>query len=289
MNKVLLYLTSLTITFGLSTAAMAQGVSFELSGTAGVVSNQDGGSSIESNGGIDGESTRGTGSLSISTAYNFSNTITGVAALGFSAFADADDDLDVDDTTMETLDLTLRVLSTSGNLTYGGFIGAGSHNDNGDSDEDMTYEFIGAEVEVAASFGSYFAQVGYLDSADEYDEGTQDAPFINAGLNYRMFDDYNFVGTFGFAGGNKYGDEDSGNRVLSASVGIERMVGNLLVSAGYEITEISYKYDGDDTRYGDTFGTLSIGATFAFGGQANHGTPLPNFGNWVAFNANEVE
>lgn len=270
-----------------ATQAVAQDASFEFSGSVGSVTNQDGGSDIESNGGISGTDTRAAAGLGLSVAYGLVNEWTGVTALNLGGFSDADTTLDTDDTTRSTADLTVRALSNQGAYTLGGFAGFGTHNDNGDSNEIMTYGYIGAEIAGATSFGSYYAQIGYLDSADEYDEGTQEAPFINLGGSFDITTDYALTGSLGFAAGQKY-DDDYDNRIINAAIGVERAMGDILISVGYEATQVSYVYF-DDIRYGDTFGSFSIGATYAFGGSADHGSPLPSFGNWVAFNANEVE
>lgn len=271
------------------TAAAAQELSYQVSGSIGAWQNQNGGADIESNFGLAGTDTRTAAELDFSAAYGFASGYTAVAALGFGAFSDADEELNFDDSTKSTADLTLRVLRDAGAYTFGGFIGSGQHDDDGDSDEDMTYQFAGAEVATDLAFGELFAQVGYLDSTDEYDEGTQDAPFVNFGGSYGFSNGYAVLGSLGFAGGNKYGDEESNNRIINLTLGVERTFGDVAVNASYEATQISYKFDGDDERYGDTFGTLSIGATYAFGGAGDHGSKLPNFGNWVAFNANEIE
>jgi hypothetical protein len=268
-----------------STHATAQDSSFQISGSIGSLTNQDGGAGIESYNGIESAATRATAELGFSAAYGFGAGLTGVASLNFGGI---DDSVDDDDATLSTSDLTLRVLADRGAYTFGGFLGFGTHEDNGDSDEDMTYQYLGAEVAGDTSFGGYFVQVGYLDSADEYDEGTQDAPFVNVGGSYDITSDYSLTGSFGYAGGKKFGADGDDNRTLNASIGVERSVGNILVTAGYEFTQISFE-DSDGDRFGDTFGEFTIGATYAFGGEANHGTLLPSFGNWVAFNANEIE
>ena len=269
-----------------ATQVVAQDASFEFSGSIGSLTNQDGGNDIEGNSGIAGTDTRASATLGLSVAYGLANGWTGVTALNLGGFSDADDALDTDDTTRSTADLTVRALSDLGGYTLGGFAGFGTHNDNGDSDEIMTYGYIGAEIAGATSFGGYYAQIGYLDSADEYDEGTQEAPFINLGGSYNITADYTLTGSLGFAAGQKY-SSDYDNRIINAAIGVERTMGDVLVSVGYEATQISYLDAG--IRSGDTFGSFSIGATYAFGGSADHGSPLPSFGNWVAFNANEVE
>lgn len=259
--------------------------SYQITTEVGAWSNQDGGSGIESNGGIDGEDNRGAVGLNLSYANTLNNGMTVVAAIGYYGLTPANPDLDTDDATAYTADLTLRVLYDVNALTFGGFIGTGAHDDGGDSDESMTYRFIGAELSGDTSFGGYFAQIGYLDSADEYDEGTQDAPFIHVGGSYDFANGMTAYGTLGYATGKKYAEDD--NTIIDLALGVERPFGDVTGYAEWRRTEISY--DDSGTSYGDTFDTLSIGIVMEFGGDADHGSPLPPLGRWVAYNANEIE
>ncbi len=265
--------------------AFAQDSSVQITGAIGTWNNQDGGSDIFSNGGINGEDSRFSADIGLSFAASAGNGLTAVTALDLGYISPADDTLDTDDATKSTAGVTLRLLNDQGGFTYGGFIGGGMHNDYGDSDEVMTYGYIGAEIAAKTSFGSYYGQIGYLDSYDEYVEGTREAPFINVGGAFDISDNYSLTGSLGYAGGKKY-SSDLDNRIINLSVGVERAVGDYLVSVGYEATQISYE---DADRNGDTFGSFVVGATYAFGGTANHGSPLPNLANWVSYNANEIE
>ena len=282
MNKVFSITAAVLSCWGASAAA--EGLSFEATATIGSISNEDGGNEILSNSGIDDQYTRQTDGLNLSVAYGFGDGLTAVGMLDYGTISSPNDD--EEDATQSTRDLTLRLLADRAGVTFGGFIGAGNHGDYGDSYEPMTYSFAGAEISGDTSYGGYYAQVGYLDSTDEYDEGTQDAPFVNVGAYYDV-SAYTFSGSFGYAGGTKYGSLDT-NRILNANLGVARDFGDYELFANYDLLEISYEDPGND-RLGDTFGTFSLGVNFALGGAANHGSPLPSLGNWVAFNANEIE
>ena len=270
----------------LAGASLAQDQGYQLDFSLGTWSNLDGGSGIESNGGIDGTDDRLQGDISLSYARDM-GSFTGVAALHFGYITEADDSLDTDDATRGVLDLTLRALFDRGDVTYGGFIGYGKQDDYGDSDEDMTYAYIGAEFSRDVAWGSYYGQVGYFTGEDEYDEATQDAPFINLGANYGLANGIELYGALGYAGGKKYGDSDYPNRTVDLRLGARRDFGGF---TGYvEAQSIQISYDSSGTRYGDTFNSISVGMTMTFGSDVDHGTGLPEFGRWSAYNANEIE
>jgi len=87
--------------------AHAEGLSFGADLAIGQWSNSDGGSDIDSNGGINGEDDRFTGKLGLSAANDFGMFV-GQIDLNYQHLARASASLDDDDATMEMLDVTLR-------------------------------------------------------------------------------------------------------------------------------------------------------------------------------------
>lgn len=272
----------------LATAASAQDHSFQLDLSLGSWSNLDGGSGILSNGGINGVDDRIQSDITLSYARDFGN-FTGVIALHHGGISGADSSLNTDDATSEVYDLTARALVENGAMTYGGFIGVGGHDDYGDSDEVMTYNYIGAEFSNAMSWGGYFAQVGFIDSADEYWEGTQVAPFVNVGGHYDLANDYALFGAFAYGGGIKYGEAEYQNRIVDLTLGASRDFGQFDGYVALQSIQISYEDGPGGDYYGDTFNSVAFGITYEFGGDQNHGSRLPQIGRWVAYNANEIE
>jgi hypothetical protein len=206
--------------------------------------------------------------------------------LHYGRISETDDDLGDDDATSTLFDLTLRGLKSDGDMSYGVFIGAGVQDDYGDADERMTYRYLGVEFAHDQSWGDYYAQFGFVDGDDEYNESTSNAPFLNVGGRYNLENGYALTGALAIAGGVKYDDEYS-NRILDLSVGAERDFGNYVGFVKMQHMQIFY--DDDGFRYGDSFNTLSVGITMNFGGSSKHGSTLPELGRWVAYNANEVE
>jgi hypothetical protein len=138
------------------------------------------------------------------------------------------------------------------------------------------------------SFGSVFGQVGYVDSWDEYDEGTEQATFVRVGADYKLGADLTLTGALSMAKGHKWGDDKYGVDILGVELGIEKELGDNGISlyGSYEHTKVNVDYwDG----YGDEFGTLWVGLKMNLGGDTKRGSKLPNLGQWVAYNANEVE
>lgn len=268
--------------------ASAQNTSFQISGALGAWHNQYGGNGFDATRGIEGTYDRGTADLSFSVAAAMDNGLTTVATARFGYISPAEDgSVEDDDATKSTADLTLRLLTTRGDLTFGAFAGGGTQDDYGDSEVEMTYGYVGGEIAKTTAAGTVYAQIGYLDSDDEYNEGPADAPFLNIGGSYDIAENVALTGAFGYARGDKIYLSDN-NELLSLTVGVERKFGDYTVRLDYEATQISFESAGGET-FGDTFGTLSVGASYHFGGTAQHGSPLPDLARWISYNANEVE
>ena len=284
------FLLSAATVAALSAAAHAEGLSYGADFAIGQWSNSNGGQGLQSSGGISGEDQRFTGKIGLSLANDFGMFV-GQVDLNYQSLADADPALNTDDTTMETLDVTLRGTKDFGGFQAGLFLGYGTHNDNGDSDLNMYYRYVGIDASKTVSFGEVFGQIGYLDSGDEYDEGTQEAPFLRVGASYNLGSDMVLTGAVSMAGGVKYDDSDYKNHVLGLELGLEKSIGDsgLSVYGSYEFTQIYYEnsFVGDD--YGDNFSTVWLGLKYDLGGDTKRGGKLPNLGQWVAYNANEVE
>ncbi|WP_309663928.1 autotransporter outer membrane beta-barrel domain-containing protein [Tabrizicola sp.] len=272
---------------GAAAPAMAQDYGFSGDFGLGYWHNADGGPGLESNGGIDGKDDRTTLRTRLSFATAIGNGLTGQIDFTSNDYSSADPSLDTDDATSFSRDLALRLRRDFGGFTAGAFLGYGDHNDFGDSDAAMYYTFAGIEAERAMAFGSIFGEVGYLDSTDEYDEGTQRAPYVRAGLVYNLPNDFVMTGSVGYAGGRKYGDDQFSNTILNAEIGLERAISDQLsVYGSYDYNRISYDDAGDD--FGDTIGTLYVGVKMTLGGTKT-ARPLAPFGKWVSYNANEIE
>ncbi len=199
----------------------------------------------------------------------------------------ADIGLDTDDSTMFSRDVALRLRRDFGGFVAGTFLGYGDQDDNGDSDLSMSYTFAGLEAERATAFGSIFGEAGYLDSKDEFDEGTQRAPYVRAGLVYNLPNDFVMTGSVGYAGGRKYGEDIYDNNIINAEIGVERAVtGQLSVYGSYDYNRIWYEEDAENL--GDTFGTVYVGVRMTLG-NTTAARPLSPLGKWVSYNANEIE
>ncbi len=272
------------------------GLGYRVGLAIGAVHNTDGGWGVESNGGAAEDATRFAGFGDIAVGYEFTPNW-GVQGDLVGALIDATDRGDSGDWTRAYGHAAGHAYYRFDNFLVGGFGGYGRHEDDGDSDERMSYWFAGAEGKMFTSWGSVFGQAGYLDSEDEYDEGTQEAPFARLGMNYFVSDNWSVSADGAIALGNKYGDDDYNNRILDFGVGTEYRLASMPISVfgRYEFTQVSYKEDGDDDRYGDNFHTVMAGVRFRFGDtlreadRAPGSLDLPSFGKWVAFNANEVE
>jgi hypothetical protein len=258
----------------LASSAHAEGLSFGADIAIGQWSNTNGGSGLIENGGLDGEDDRITGKIGLSAASDF-GAFVGQIDLNYQHLEAADPSLDTDDATMQTLDVTLRAMRDFGGYQAGVFLGYGEHNDYGDSDETMFYRYIGLDVSKDMSFGEIFGQLGYLDSDDEYDEGTQDAPFLRVGASYNLANDLTLSGALSLAGGTKYGDSEFSNHVVGLELGLEKAIADtgLSVYGSYEHTQIYYD-DGD--KFGDNFGTVWLGLKYNLGGDTKRGGKLPN-------------
>ncbi|MFQ1699907.1 hypothetical protein ACJ5NV_04850 [Loktanella agnita] len=286
MQHFLIITTSLA---ALSTLpAAAQDTSFQISGALGAWHNQYGGNGFDARRGIEGTYDRGAAELSFSIAAAMDNGLTTVATAHFGYISPAEDgSVEEDDATKSTADLTLRVMTERGNLTFGSFAGGGTQDDYGDSDIRMTYGYVGGEVVKNIAAGTVYAQIGYLNSEDEFKEGPADAPFLNIGGSYNIAEHYALTGAFSYARGDTL-DLSDNNELLSLTVGVERSFGDYVVRLDYEATQISFESVSGAT-FGDTFGTLSVGASYRFGGTAQHGSLLPKLARWVAYSANEIE
>jgi hypothetical protein len=298
------------------TPASAEGLSYQISGRTGALNNQHGGSGITQIRGIGDSYERDFVDLNFSVAKKFGNGDTLVVAYGrsdfdvFSSFNHMDEsyyglsnNVTENDATKSTKEVTLRYLSEHDGHTFGGFAGTGIVEDYGDYVGHMGYVFMGAEISKEIEFGGYYAQVGMMDSNNtRFKEGTQNAPFINIGGRYELGNNFMLTGSLGFAGGKK-GVWNSytlkpikvNNNTFNARVGLERSFGDITGSVGYEITQFSAVAPGyisnkfDTVRIGDTFEQFYVGFKYNFGAKANHGSPLPSFRNWIAYNFNEIE
>jgi hypothetical protein len=281
-------LSALFISALAASPGVAGDTSYLFEGSYGAWRNHDGGRGIDPNFGLAGKDDRRIGSLSFGVGRDFGTGFTGLAKIAGSTWSSADASLDQDDSTTYTLDLTLRgYWETANGLRYSGFVGLGRHDDDGDSDQDMGYFFIGADATKQTSFGNVFAQFGVFESYDQYSEGTHgNAPFLRLGGVYDLSDLYALTGSVAWAGGDKY-DSNENNRTLNAELGLERRFDTFTGFARYEWTQISYDFSG--ARYGDTFETIVIGLRFDLGGKIDTGPDIAPIGRWVAYNANEIE
>jgi len=265
---------------------LAQESSFQITGSIGTWNNQNGGSNINSNDGIGGEDTRTQGDISLGYARTFGN-FTGVGTLHYGALSKADLSLDYDDATQYVADITLRGLMSRDDMTFGVFLGSGRQDDYGDADKDMTYEYAGLEFSDDVTWGNYYAQVGYVNGEDQHDESLQDATFINAGTRYDLQNGFSLTGAVGIAQGYRADEPHDDATVLDVTIGAEHDFGNYV---GFvELQQQQMYFEDKADNYGDTFSSVSVGVTMTFGGDVSHGSPLPDLGRWVAYNANEIE
>lgn len=270
----------------IASTATAEGLSFGVDFALGAWANHSAAA------GLANKEDRVTGKLGISVANDFGmfigqldlnlQTITRPADL-------AEEDTFEEDATHGLADVTLRAMRDFGGTNVGLFLGKGEHDDFGDSDQYMSYQFVGLDAERETGFGAVFGQIGYLDSTDEYSEGLQRATFLRAGAAYRVASGLALTGAFSMAEGRAYGRDASSSSVLGIEFGVEKALGDsgMTLYGSYEHTKLSIEdYTGDT---GDEFGTLWVGLKYDFGGNTKRGSKLPNIGQWVAYQANEVE
>lgn len=284
MNKI--SHLSIAVALALSCSAnAAPSVSTELGLGIGFVKNGDGGMGLASNGGIDSAETRSNADLDLTSVLSFANAD---VQLGLSTSRFQKKGSDEDDTTKYTADVSAHYLHKMGEYRIGAFVGAGRHNDNGDSDQGMRYRFYGVEFDRQIAKGSVFGQLGYFDSYDEYNEGTQDSTFIRVGGTYALDPVWTATGSLAYAKGDKY-SSNYDNSIWALELGIERVFTPTITGfASYELDRIGYD---DGNKYGDVFHTAMVGVKIAFGTSQKNtkAMSLPSFGRWVAFNANEIE
>lgn len=267
-------------------------IHYSLGAAVGLIHNTNGGNGVESNGGADAAATRGSISLDGTLGYEAGSfgVLLGAAGTVYTKPTEGS----LDDFTTFHADVTGHAyIAASEMLLVGVFGGIGAHDDNGDSDESMRYGFAGFEAKADFDWGNAFGQVGYLNSSDEYDEGTQKAPFVRIGATYFLDDNFAISAAGSLAGGFKYGDEP--NRIVSLEVEPEYKFADspLSIFARYEFSQISYDDSGD--RYGDNFHALKVGIRLRTDGTLREnlsgggGLSNPMAGQWVAYNANEIE
>ena len=268
-------------------------ISYSLGAAVGGLHNVYGGNGIVANQGPGASATRWSLSLDGSlgyTAESFGFLVDGKGTVY------GDEGNGDDDWTRYHADVTGHFLYSPGEaFLIGVFIGAGVHEDTGDSDENMNYWFDGIEASAGMGWGNLFGQVGYLDSVDEYDEGTKKAPFIRVGATYFLDDNFAITGAASFVGGIKLDDVDLPNRISGLEIEPEYKFADSPISvfARYEFNEISY--DDAGIRRGDTFHAFKVGLRIRSDGTLRDNLSgagslsSPMAGPWVAFNANEIE
>lgn len=277
-------------------AAVQSAIGYRIGAAFAGVHNTEDGNGLEPSGGTNASDTRYSGIIDAAVGYDFAPNW-GVQGDVYAAFFQNPDKGDLDDWTRAYGHGAAHLYYRAGDFLVGGFGGYGAHNDTGDSDESMSYWFLGAEGKVQTNWGSLFAQAGYLDSKDEYDEGTSNAPFVRLGANYFVNDNWSVKADAAYAGGIKYDDNDFKSRILDFNLESEYRPDSWPVSlfGRYEYTQISYQQTGNPNRYGDNFHTFMVGLKFRSGAtlreadRAPGSLDLPSVGKWVAFNANEIE
>lgn len=267
----------------------AQEVSLGFDASVGVWANANGGSGLLPNGGLDGVDRRTTGRFAVSAALDFGAVI-GQLDLKQQGLEPASPALDDDDATQVLRDATLRLMRDFGGLRAGLFLGKGRHDDYGDSDLPMGYDFQGLEASAAIGSGAVFGQVGRFDSFDEFDEGIQDASFVRLGGAAAIGSGYTLSGAVSYARGLAYGVDPA--RVKGLELSLQRAIEGTpyTVYASYDYTRIEY-WDAVKPagKIGDTFGTVWIGMRIDLGSPTKRGGALPEIGRWVAYRANEIE
>lgn len=202
-----------------------------------------------------------------------------------------------DDWTKSYLTGGMHLYALTPNGLLGAFAGAGISDDTGDTDENQTYWFGGVEGQWAMSSAVLFAEAGYLDGTDEFDEGINQAVFGRVGVHYFARPDLVLTGAVsGAAGLQDNGDEpDSdaliGDLHLEAEHGFGNGQNSVFVS--YDGTLVSF--DGGDHR--TDFHGVMLGFRMRLGGsgdlQSTYSGPgalsLTPVDRWFAYTANEVE
>lgn len=287
MKRSNVFLATTAILSLATTTVMAQSlgnISADVKIGLGVINNMDGGFGLESYSGIEDALTRGTFALDSSFGMSAG---AGLLQFDLNAEAFATPSSDDDDATSYLVDIGVHYSRPVATMEIGGFVGVGIHDDNGDSDDAMGYWFAGIEARKNTSFGQIFGAIGYFDSYDEYNEGTQNAIFVRAGADYNLNEQTSLMGALGYSAGDKsFSALD--NTTITLELGAERQFSDTLSGfVSYQLDQVYF--DASGTNYGDTFHTLTVGVHFGFGGGSHSTWSTPDFGRWVAFNANEIE
>ena len=173
-----------------------------------------------------------------------------------------------------------------------GVIAGGGASYAEDSDESQTFWFAGLEGTLAGANGSYmFAQGGYLDGEDEYDEGLNHAGFGRVGGRIFLQPNTAFMSAISGAVGQQDGEDAA---LANLELEVEQAIGNGSTSlfASYEGTVIwHHDYDATSNFQGVMLGvrwrpgTADLMAAYQDGASLD----LPSLGRWFSLTANEVE
>lgn len=282
MKKQLLATAALIA--GLAGTASAE-LSYGVDAALGYWTNGNGGMGLDSSGGISGTDQRMAGRVNLSIANDFGGFV-GQVDLFFQTLDRADPALDDDDATSSMGDLTLRGMRDFNGTRAGLFLGYGEQDDYGDSNENMTYEFLGLDASRDTGFGQVYGQLGYLDSHDEYDEGIHNAWFLRVGAETSIAPDMTVFGAVSAANGLLWDDYDA--QVLGLEVGVEKALGNgMSLYGSIDWTRQYYKDSGNN--FGDNFTTAWVGVKWNLDGKESRAKKLPQIGTWVSYFANEIE
>jgi hypothetical protein len=207
-----------------------------------------------------------------------------------SQFDRGDDDND-DDWTRNYLTGGLHLYHRTATGLYGAFAGTGIHDDSGDTDDEQTYWFFGAEGQWQVNNAIVFGQAGYLDADDEYEEGLNEAGF--ARLGGRVFKKQNLALMAAVSGA--FGQQDSDDAYL-ANLELEAEhafgSGSTSLFSSYEGTFVSF----DSGDHNTNFHSVMVGFRWrpgaddlmsVYSGPAS--LELPSVDRCVAYSANEIE
>jgi hypothetical protein len=146
-------LASAAMIAGLAGSASAE-LSFGIDAAVGTWANHS------TDTGLEGHRDRKTGKLGLSVANDFGGFV-GQADLNWQALTSVDGD---EDATKSIFDVTLRGMRDFGTMRGGIFLGKGEHQDYGDSDEYMSYQFIGFEGSKVRRFDGHEFRLGLWSS-----------------------------------------------------------------------------------------------------------------------------
>jgi hypothetical protein len=179
----------------------------------------------------------------------------------------------------------------------GAFGGGGQSFDNGDNGDPIPYWFAGAEAQIYHGNGTLGAQIGYLDSDDNYLESIYDAVFARLAASVYFGERTKLTGELSYLHGSRPNViADSGGIVDIAGWGMQ--FDHQIADSPFHLMLAYDGFDFNTTEESDApwVHEARIGVTVLFGSsdlmdndRRAAGADLPPINRWISTSANEIE